>query len=433
MVNTPVLEEQQNKGSQTALSTVCITVILLCALMTGYLPQKMLSFAVLAMCAVLMATGEIYLAFPVMLFYNVHFGIVMGLAVYRYFSFMLLAGTFLMFKNLKLKTIQVAPFILFMFYCLIVIAPDALQVAIFAVVDLLCILLLINHYLDNNSNLKRFFTVYAYTALVAYVTGRKVPRTASTDVMMGKKVVELVRNCATFEDPNYAGCFYTIAVFALVTLKIFKPAVRTVIVIALYAIMLSTMSVTAILANAVLWFLYLLITKKMNAKTGIVIVLVVAVLLGLYNYGLQNPKDPVLGMFSYRISEKITALDAGNYNDVTTNRTNLSERHMEYFKGQSPFRMLVGFNAASLLKTDLDGFRVAAHNEYVDLLLNVGMIGAIIWIGIILRQVFTAFSKYTATKNELFVFFVIVKCTWLIYAATLTMFGDYRFSFLFFL
>ncbi len=429
---TPILEEQNNKGRSITLSTICIAVILLCALLTGYLPQVLLSFVVLAMCVVLMASGDIYLAFPVMLFYNVHFGIVMGMAVYRYFSFLLLAGTFFKFKNLKLKTIQVTPFILFLFYCLIVITPYNIQTAIFAVVDLLCILILINHYLDDSDNLKKFFVVYAFTALVAYVTGQKVPRVASTDIMMGKKVVELVRNCATFEDPNYAGCFYTVAIFALVSLKLFKPMVRMVIIVALYAIMLSTMSVTAILANVILWFLYLLITKKMNAKSAIVIVLVVAVLLGLYNYGIENPKDPVLGMFSYRISEKITALDEGNYNDVTTNRTNLSEYHMEYFKGQSLFKMLVGFNAASLLKTDLDGFHAAAHNEYVDLLLNVGIIGAIIWIVVILRQIISAFSKYVSTKNEQFVFTIMVKCIWLIYAATLTMFGDYRFSFLFF-
>ena len=102
MVNNPVLEKQKEAVPLSLVSMICIAVILACALLTGFIPQMILSFIVLAMCFVLMLMGDIYLAFPVMLFYNAHFGLVLGIAVYRCFSFLLLAGIFLKFKSIKI-------------------------------------------------------------------------------------------------------------------------------------------------------------------------------------------------------------------------------------------------------------------------------------------------------------------------------------------
>lgn len=416
-----------------SLSAVCIGVILLCALMTGFVSQSLLSFAVLAISILLVISGDIYLVFPIMLFYYESFGQLMGMSTYRYFSLLFLFAIILMRPIFTFRFSQFVPFFLFVIYCGIVIAPDNVRKAIFAVVDIVCILALVNYFLCDERKMKKFFTVYAFTAICAFFTGVFLNRSHSAVTEINGEFVEIVRNYATFEDPNYAGLFYTLAIFAVVTLKLFKPAWRAAIVIALYAMVLTTLSITAIIVNILLWLLYLIVFKKINAITGVCLILVVIILLGLYAYGLSRPSTPVIGMLSLRISDKLNSLESNDIDSVTTNRSALTERHWQFFQNQSPFRMLVGMNAASTLKTDLNGDRGAAHNEYVDLLLNIGIFGTILYLGTFLSRGLVAYQGLRTPKSGYWGCIFMTKAIWLLYALTLTMFGDYRFMLLFFL
>ena len=95
--------------------------------------------------------------------------------------------------------------------------------------------------------------------------------------------------------------------------------------------------------------------------------------------------------------------------------------------------MLIGFNAASAIKTDLDGMKEAAHNEYIDLLLNVGIIGTIIMIVVILMRTLYYVRNYKKSGDEYSACMFMCKMVWFLYACTLTMFGDYRFMMIFLL
>lgn len=416
-----------------SLSTVCIAVMLLCALLTGYVPQALLSLVILAASVLLLTTEKIYLGFPIMLFYYEVFGLLAGMSVYRWFSLLFLCAIFLHQRSLRIRRDQIAPFLLFFVYCMIVVAPDDFRRAIFAVVDMVCILMLINYYLNEEGRLKKFFTVYVCTALCAFVTGIYLQRSLDSMIQVDGEWVEIVRNYATFEDPNYAGLFYTLAVFAMVTLRLFKPAVRIALIVAMYMIMMSTLSMTAVVVNLVLWLVYLITFRKINIKTGIILLLVIALLLGLYSFGLQKPDTPLIGQLSLRISEKLRELEQNDIDSLTSNRSDLTARHWNYFKEQSIFRMLVGMNAASTIKTDLDGFTEPAHNEYVDLLLNVGILGALLFLIVLLSRALTAFRKLMIRRDGYWGCVFMAKAIWVLYAMALTMFGDYRFMLLFFL
>jgi O-antigen ligase len=93
--------------------------------------------------------------------------------------------------------------------------------------------------------------------------------------------------------------------------------------------------------------------------------------------------------------------------------------------------MLFGMNAASTLKTNLDGFTYAAHNEYIDLLLNIGVLGAIIYLGAILLRSYNMFIGVRRDGDAYCGCIFMMKVIWLCYAFTLTMFGDFRFMLLF--
>lgn len=422
--------EQPNTKIRVTYSSIFLGMILCCALLTGIAPQTIVSVLAVAASAGLCLTGQIHLAFPVMIFYYSSFGTLAGMSVYRYYSFFLLLDVVI--KNrIVVQKWQVAPLLMFMLYVVCVVFPDNLRRGIFVLVDILCVIVIINGFLNDAEGLKRFFTIYVVTAFAAYFTGLVIQSTVTGIMQVGNEYMEISRNYATFEDPNYAGLFYSVGIFATLTLELFHPKIRALVVICLSCIILTTLSISALLINALLWVIYLCAFRKVKPITLICVVAVLAILVGLYQYGLQNPDAPVVGMFSYRIQDKLQALEQRDYNEVTTNRTDSSADHLQYFANQSPFRMLVGMNGASVLKLDERISNIAAHNEYVDLLLNLGVIGTVIYLGVFLIRTVQCYQAMREQRDARGSCIFMMKMIWMLYGLTLTMFGDHRFMMLF--
>ncbi len=424
---------KENNKKLPFYSSRLLLIILLCALATGIVPQAILSCIILGACLLLFGTKQIYLAFPVMLFYYAPLGQLAGMSVYRYFTIIFLLIALSEAKNLKIRKSHILPFFIFAVYSIVVVSPDGVRRAVFAILDIFCVLILINHYLNKQENLRRFFSIYVLTALLSFVTGLLTGGTIEGGAILDGKYVEIVRYIATFEDPNYMGFFFTVAVFALLTLKLFSPKLRILLIITIYAMMLSTLSITMIVVNALLWPIYLFVAKKFSLKTLIIIAIVLSILVGLYFVGLSDRDLPVLGNLSLRIKDKLGSLFENDLNDVTSNRTGLVAKHWEYFTNQKIFKMLIGMNAASTIKTSLGEMTAAAHNEYVDLLLNIGIIGFLIYFAYFFLQMYHHMQDYKKNKASNSFLLFMIKWVWLTYAMTLTMFGDYRFMFFFFL
>ncbi len=416
-------------GRINFVTKLCLAIIFMAALSVGFLPQLLIGVIVLCACIPLITTKDIYLVHPIMLFYYAQFGAIFGLSVYRLFSFIFFMFSLFYERTLRFKKIHLAPFILFTLYCIIVISPDNLQKGFFAIFDMLCIMILVTHYLSDKIKLKKFFKIYSLISLVAFFTGTQLQNSLDASVNIDGEWVDVVRNLATFEDPNYMGFFYTTAVFALITLKLFNPKIRILFIIALYAMILSTLSVTAIVVNVLMWGLYLSITKKINLKTFVIIFVIIAILLGMFSYGKKNPDTPIFGMLAIRLSEKFTNEASSDISGLTSGRSDLAGIHFDYFLNLPIWKMFVGMNAASALKTDLDGFKYAGHNEYVDWLLNVGIIGAAIMLFFLLKRTYTAYRKYRENENTSDLCVLFCKFIWIAYAFTLTVYGDFRFLF----
>ena len=406
--------------------------VLLIAGLTGIAPPVLQAICIFAACAMFLFTDGIYLVYAIMLFYENALGTVFGISIYRIFSLAYLVITVLRCGTIKFQYRQLLVLCLLALHCIATLAEENFSRALFPAIDMLCIILLINCYLQDHENLRLFFTFYTITALIAYFTGFQTEAVVSHELINGE-YVEIYRNSATFEDPNYMSFFYTVAVFATAAFKLFHKALRILIIIALYAIMLTSVSVTAVLVNIALWLVYLLITKSVSPK-GIALILIGLVLIfGLYQYGVKNPEDPVLGAVVMRVSEKIDQAQSGDMTSATTLRSDLQKQHWEYFMEQPFLKQLVGLNAASALKMDLPGIKGLAHNEYIDWLLNVGVIGTIIMFYYLIRSTASAAIAYVKDKTDSQALGItMLKGTWILYGLALTFFGDFRFV-LFFL
>ena len=410
---------------------ILIGIALLCAGLTGIFPQRALALTILVISCMLVYYDAAYLLYPIMIFYSSQLGLLLGVSTYRLYTCVLLCACLI--KGWKKATIQVRytfPLIVYMLYSLLVIFPRSSQRALFTLIDIICCLIVVGGYLRAENNLKKFFKVYVLVALLAFITGALIGNEQAHIVSGGRE--EFSRFMATFEDPNYMGFFYTIAIFSLITLKLFKPTVRFVLIVVLYGMLLTSASITAILANMFLWLLYLVVTHKINGKTALACIMVAFVLFGLYQYGLDNPGSKVFGTVSFRIQEKLAEFGRGNTSAVTTGRTDLSEEHLELFESQSIWKQLVGGTEVNTyyISPNVHGM---AHNEYVDMLLNVGIIGTAILIGFAIASAFKYYKSYKEYKNDIFLFKAMCKGIWLFYVASLTIFLDHRFLVLYFL
>mgnify|MGYP003289267784 CR=1 FL=1 len=419
-------------GQSTAKKRVAncvIAVIFACSALTGVVSQYMLSLVIIGCLGILLIVDELYLAFPFILFYNNLYGVVMGISVLRIYTILLLFSCILRLSSLmKINIKNLPPLIIYFMFLSLVMTQHNIKTAVFAFVDIICCVLIITQ-LKSDEKLKRFFTLFALVAFVAFLTGVIGGNTLEQIDMGGED--EVSRFMATFEDPNYMGFFYTIAVFSVVTLKLFTPKTRVLIVIALYAMMLTSLSITAIIINIITWLIYLVVTKRLGIKNFVLIIAVILLAYGLYSYGLENRDAPVIGDLVYRIDIKLGELQANNINAATTNRTDLSKEHFQYFLNSSLTKMLLGGTSVNAFYIHPD-LRAAAHNEYIDLLINVGLIGTFFMLGYLFLNTIKYKSFYTRTKENRFLFLFIGKTIWILYAFTLTMFLDYRFT-LFFL
>lgn len=409
-------------------NNLIIFALFACSALTGIVPQMLLSVLIVILCGMLMLRDELYLAYPFVIFYNNLYGIVFGFSVQRIFTLMVIILLF--FKLLQNKTLMLKrdiflPILVYILYSILVVTQYSLISAFFTMLDVVsCALLITYYFVNKEENLKRFFSVYVLVCLSALWTG------IVTDNMMAYSFME--RFLATFEDPNYMSFFYTVAIFSVISLELFRPWIRRIVIIILYAVILMSLSMTAVVVNVMLWGIYLLLTKKINIKTVLIGFAMVLLLLWLYDYGTINPDTPYIGDICRRINDTIGDFLLGDMSGVTTGRTVMIQEHLEYYFGLSPIQTLLGgipVNTSYIFKE----FEHVAHNEYIDMLLNVGLLGTIVLLGFFIKRLLIYFKKYRSAGDRNSLCLVMYKVTWAIYVLSLTVFIDDRFMLPFFI
>lgn len=413
-----------------SIDETCILSILVCIAFTGILPQTILSILVLGFICILSFRNDLYLVYPIMIFYYAPLGIVFGVSVYRLYTIIFIVMTLIRFKDkLYFSKRFLAPMLIFTLYNVLVMSQYSIQTAFFSLFDIICIIFIINFYLKNYDNLKAFFRIYVVAALFSFVTGIITNNVNSTGWNFSGQFVEISRFQATFEDANYMGFFFIIAIVGLLTLELFNKKVRVILLVVLTGMILTTLSMTAIIANIIVWSLYLVLTKKITIKTIVNCLILIVFSIILYHYGLSHRKTPIIGDLSYRIEDKIKALKIHDYATVTTDRSQLSYLHLNYFMQQGILKQLFGGNLANTYVVKLGDIRAQAHNDYIDSLLNIGIIGSCIMFGYVFKRTWNVIKKYVSDNSKECLFVFLCKCMWLYYLMTLTTFLDFRFMF----
>ncbi len=421
MINT---KNEALLNKKLSLPFVTIAVMLGISALTGIVPQLILTLGIVACLGLLVLYDKLYLAFPFVIFYNSFYGMALGVSVLRIYTLLVLGNMIIrLTSKSSLKARYLPPLFVYTVYLIAVMMPFGISSAAYILLDILCCFIVVYELIRRTEALKEFFSVYTLVCLVSFLSGMVAGNYIGDEYNYS-------RFMATFEDPNYMGFFFTIAIFALVTLKLFDKRIRYILIVALYAMILTSLSLTAIVVNIVLWLFYLIIMKKLKAWSVFIIALVVLLAFTLYDYGLANPDTPFIGDLSARIEDTLSSVSSGNFGDATTGRFDLSREHLDYYLSASPMTVLFGGIPVNPRQLHPD-FTAAAHNEYIDMLLNVGLLGTVIMLGYFIATTYSHLKKYKKTNDERYLFLVVGKTVWACYAMTLTMFLDYRFMLMF--
>ena len=432
IINTDAIMPSIKKAGTVNISNITIGLMLIVSMLVGVLPSIVAAAIILACCAVLFFLDDLYLAYPFMIFYYHLYGMFLGLSVYRWFTLIfIIAVLFKVNKKTRIDKKYFLPLVVYLLYMAIVVSSYDAQRPIFGFLNILCCVLLVALYIDNSpENLRKFFAVYVFVAIVAFITGIINDNT----LIEGNEytMVEISRFHATFEDPNYMGFFYTIAVFVTASLGLFRPVWRWTVIVLLNIMIMSTVSMTAIVVNVILWLLYFALSKKIKLSATIAGVAVVVLLVGLYEYGLNHSSAPVLGDTSYRIQQKLIEWREGDLSGFTTGRTDHAIAHFKCFLDQPFWKKLFGGTPVNSGYIANEVY-ATAHNEYIDMLLNVGIIGTFIMVWFILKNTVTHFSEYIKSNSDISFCRLMCNFVWISYAFTLTIFTDFRFILPFFI
>ena len=406
------------------LEVVVLGMLMLAALL-GVVNITLLTIGVVVCFGVLLLYDKLYLAFPFVIFYNILYGTALGISVLRIFTFFVLCNVFFRLKERYVFKVKNAiPLIIYMFYIIFVMTYNVgFFSSLYIIMDILCCFIIVSDIKKKPNALKEFSKLYVLICLISYFSGMLMDNYIRNEYSFS-------RFNGTFEDPNYMGFFFTIAIWALICLKLFDKRIRYCFVVVLYLMILSTLSITAVVVNIILWIFYLATMGKLKFKSVGAVLIIVFLAVSLYNYGLKNPNMIVIGEFSERIESSLENFLLGDIGEATTGRTELAAEHMEYFWSLSIVNILFG-GIPSNSRFIHPNLRAAAHNEYVDMLLNVGIIGTTLMLGYFISMLITYWKKYKENREDEYLFFVIGKNIWLLYAMTLTMFLDYRFLFMF--
>ncbi len=179
-------------------------------------------------------------------------------------------------------------------------------------------------------------------------------------------------------DSNFSSLLLNIGVTCTLFDKDFRPIMKTVMLIVSVAAMAVTLSASGLLGFILVLAGRVIVKREYfpkKIKNIVLIVVLVLVAISIYANLPNEYKNSTVDAYVARMEEKLEFLESGDVASLTTNRSKLADVKMNYFMNkQSVLKILFGFNP---LGVDSEKGSVP-HNTYIDLLLQIGLVGTII-------------------------------------------------------
>ena len=421
---------------ENAILSLIYCLPILCAFHNNGI-NEFVSITVLILTIILYPSENFYNVLPALIFYYIQLRFMGGsVVVFRMYSLMVLTKLInqriIQAKRRKLPCLGIS-----VVFALVVLSDyQSMQSIIMISFDLI-IMAFIGFYFNTEDKFQAFAKFYIFAATSSSIYNLIGGQAATVDQNYDGVLRTVSRYLATFNDPNYTGFYFLIALFLLIALKPCSRILNILMGFLIIITIVSTVSTTAYIGIAIIGILYLLLEKKYSVMKKIMITIgIIFVVRLVLQYGYEHPDTPFLGDAIYRFGGKIGQLFSGtesSLSDFTTGRSSGTQIHLQTFLQQPFLKMLFGFNPICAIFRDTSYLMESALNEYVDLLLSVGIVGWLFIIPPVFFETVNYFREYLSTGNKVIQTRLFVKLVWLYYGFALCFFMDSRFYFFYFI
>ncbi len=431
---------QNNLRSYLTYPNIMLILACLFCFAVGILPEYSKLFTI-CLCLIMISLwfhDEFYVLMAVFIFFLDQLYITSGTPLYRLYSYLLLAKIIIQIGQIRFRPQYFPALLVFILFSLFAVGQFNIRFGFNLVADVLLGFLLVQRLRERKDLFYKLFGMMVFIAVAAGIYA--FTSGAVNELEVGRAYIRsetVTRYFATFGDPNYAGFFFDICIFAVLILRPFhRWYVRIPLLLVLYYFLLATNSMTAVLCNILCLLIYLILCYRKKALI-IILVLLIILPLGLMQVEHIQPNSSfdVVNNLIIRVHEQIRYLDTGLFDKLTSDRTVIWQDYWNYFQNQNLVHKLFGGNVIVTMIIE-DKFPIACHNVYLQGLLTFGFIGAIIVFLIFIIQMIVDFVT-SFRKNiqhiDIMRLLVIIHVIWIFYGASIDFFLDWRFMFFYFL
>ena len=419
-----------------------VYIMIFTALLTGINNTMQTIFSIVTLVIMLYAIKKdnksIYIMFPILLFF--YSQLVIGtLSVFRLYSIILL---FEIIKSgsYKCSIPRVFVFMLIAIYISITYMFTSIKEGLFLIVDIFSVMTIAMTISTDKIIFKKFAKVFIVTAMASgiygYVYGNKI--IASYDYKAGEYANYSNRYIGTFNDPNYAGLFFNIALCYILFSEGIQKYRRIISIIIIESIIILTLSMTAISVNIMILIVYIFNKGSIILKGAISIFLIsIIIIMVNYKYVTIFEEIKIIDDLFTRANIVVNDFMAGNIEEATSSRSSIFNESLKKFSEQSLHNQLIGGNMFG--KDDsqqvLNGKIISrdTHNLYLNLLLCTGLFGTVIIMSIFFIRSINKVIIYKKYKKDTDFMLLLTSIVFTIYSFTLSMFPEWRFVFMLFL
>ena len=224
-------------------------------------------------------------------------------------------------------------------------------------------------------------------------------------------------------DPNFSSLLLCTGIACTVINKSFKLLLKLMFIAVMIFAMFGTASTSGFLALILISLLIVSINENATktVKRILFIVLGFVVIYNIYILLPENYHISDLDFYIERFTSKIEALFVGNYHDVTSGRSDISDQYFNYINNeQSVWRMFLGGNSI------MAEFDMAPHNTYIDFILQFGYVGLAVIVATVIHRVYKVYKTYEfANYRKLS---IVLKFLYAFFAFTLSVYTGSTFA-----
>ena len=275
---------------------------------------------------------------------------------------------------------------------------------------------------------EQFLIVYVLSCLGASAYGLLHHRVIT--VADGTGGTGLERYLGTQDDPNYMAMLLCIGLCFLLALPLRQRLLKLLMAVALVASIALTGSLTGLACTMVVLALYAAFRSGKSAATVLVVGtlamgLVVAVVLYV------GSLDLLPHALQARADEALLFVSARDYTQRTSGRSDIQGAYLDFFWAQGAAQVMLGGFGVSAFALEGAPFTLigkAPHNSFIDVLLTCGVVGASVFVILIIVSFVDVLRRYRQRADPVLLSILLGKVAWVMFATSISVFPSLHIS-----